>query len=282
MSAKKIFDDFIKRLHFLPKEEASSIAFLVLEKFGIKRLDILGDKKADFKDFHELDKIAGRLLKHEPVQYILEEAEFFGRKFFVSQGVLIPRPETEELVKLILDENRNKNFTLLDIGTGSGCIAITIAKEAEAASAFAIDKSEKALSIASRNAGALNAKVNFIKADIFNFKNELPSLDVIVSNPPYIPEMERSSLEKNVTLFEPESALFVPDHDPLVFYKKIIDVFYGNLKERGKFYFEIHENFGAEIKQLLEKNLKDVRIIKDMSGKDRIATGKRYNAKNSI
>jgi release factor glutamine methyltransferase len=276
MSAKKIYADFLHKLGSYSPEEASAIAFIVLEKLGIKKTDILTDKMISFENYNQLNSIIERLQNHEPVQYILEEADFFGRSFFVSKGVLIPRPETEELVSLILKTYKSKSVTILDIGTGSGCIAITLSKELVYSTVLAIDKSEKALSIASRNAANLNAKVIFKQADILNFTDDNPELDIVVSNPPYIPEKEKTSLNKNVVQYEPETALFVPDSDPLIFYKEIIKVLHPKLKSGGEFYFEIHENFGEQIKDVLKANhLLDIRVMKDLSGKDRFAAGKK-------
>lgn len=250
------------------------MAFMVLEKFGIQRVDILSEKEIVFNEIEKLEGIAARLNKHEPIQYILESAHFYGRDFFVKEGVLIPRPETEELVHLIIKENRLNKPAILDIGTGSGCIPITLALEIPEAKVMSSDVSKKALEIAARNASELKANVQLIHADLFQWNTSLPDLDIVVSNPPYIPSKEKELMRKNVLDFEPDLALFVPDNDPLKFYKKIVESFLPKLKRGGKFYFEIHEIFGFEVKELmLSNNLQDIRIIKDLSGKDRIATG---------
>ncbi len=224
--------------------------------------------------FSTLNEAIKRLQNHEPIQHILGQAHFYGHIFKVNEHTLIPRPETEELVNLIIQENQKPKLKILDIGTGSGCIAISLAKSAIAGDIMAIDISEEALALASENALLNKATVHFQQTDILN--NEIPwdNLDIIVSNPPYIPASERGNMSQNVADYEPGLALFVPDHDPLIFYRVIAEKAMISLKKGGKLYFEIHEAFGKETAVLLEKvGFSEVKIFQDMQGKPRIARG---------
>lgn len=223
----------------------------------------------------KLESILCRLKKNEPMQYIQGTAHFFGSVFQVAPGVLIPRPETEELVQLIIDECVGTS-RVLDIGTGSGCIAITLSKEMPDATITAWDVSGEALAIARRNNDSLSAGVVFLHQDIFS--DVLPSghFDVIVSNPPYIAEREKQAMEANVLDWEPGLALFVPDDDPLRFYRRIALLGQTLLVGQGRIYFEINRAYGEETARLLrELGYQDVRILKDMSDNDRIVTATR-------
>lgn len=208
------------------------------------------------------------LLRKRPVQYVLGEAWFAGMKFFVNEHVLIPRPETEELVEWI-----NKGDTILDIGTGSGCIPVALKKKYPDTLVYACDISEGALQVAQANANTNNTAIGFIHCDVLN-KNEwhkLPEADIIVSNPPYIPLDEKASMHENVLEFEPHLALFVSNEDPLIFYKAIADLAKSKLKRNGVIYFEIHEDLGSSVQHLLEsKNFRHVELKKDLQGKDRM------------
>ncbi len=214
-----------------------------------------------------------RLELHEPLQYVLGEEDFYRMKFKVNPAVLIPRPETEELVERIINDNSLKNPEILDIGTGSGCIAIALAKNVSDANVKAIDFSEQALEIASTNARLNEVEVDFFQHDIFN---SLPDtwnrqFDIVVSNPPYIPAKQKEAMEPNVLSFEPASALFVPDDEPLVFYRRIAGVSQEILKPGGWLYFEINEHFGGEMFRLLHNlGYENVTIFKDIHQKDRI------------
>lgn len=216
-------------------------------------------------------------MKNEnPIQQILGKADFYGLKFYVNEHVLIPRPETEELVDLIIKENKDFNPAILDIGTGSGCIPISLRKNIPNAMVSSIDVSEKALEVAKKNAEWNQVEINFILDDILNPSKEIApnSFDIIVSNPPYIRISEKEEMSNNVLKYEPHLALFVYNDDPLLFYKKIADVALKGLKPQGKIYFEINENFGAECKQMLEnKGFKNVVLVKDLSNKNRILRG---------
>jgi release factor glutamine methyltransferase len=221
----------------------------------------------------------------KPIQYILGETEFFGLRFEVNENTLIPRPETEELVELIIkEEGKGKReegkVKILDIGTGSGCIAISIAKNIPTAEVFAIDVSEKALAVAKKNSEINSTKVNFINADILKiddvtelstFDFRLSTFDLIVSNPPYVRNLEKAEIKPNVLEYEPHLALFVEDNDALLFYRKIAQLAIKNLAVNGKLYFEINQYLGKETVQLLESlAFKNVELIKDIYGNDRI------------
>jgi release factor glutamine methyltransferase len=255
------------------KEEASSITrFVIQEMLGISNADILSGKSIRIADENEerLKEVMARLQHNEPVQYVLGVAYFFGRRFHVDHSVLIPRPETEELVELIINYSKNiMHCAILDIGTGSGCISVTLAIELPSAKLFATDVSEKALEIAKRNAETLAAQVTFLKHDILHEKLT-GTFDVVVSNPPYISWSEKKSIADNVVNFEPHLALFVNDDDPLIFYKEIARKSHDVLKEGGLLAVEINERFGAAVAQIfLLHGFCDVAVVKDISGKDR-------------
>ncbi|HYJ62709.1 MAG TPA: peptide chain release factor N(5)-glutamine methyltransferase, partial [Parafilimonas sp.] len=214
------------------------------------------------------------LINHKPVQYVLNEAWFAGMKFFVDEHVLIPRPETEELVEWIVQNAfTNSRFSILDIGTGSGCIAIALKNKIKNADVFALDISETALKIAALNAQKNNTDINFSKADILQnqIKINMPLFDVIVSNPPYITKKESAEMHTNVIAYEPHVALFVPDENPLLFYNAISDFALSHLKEKGNLYFEIHENFANDIVNLMQqKGFQSIEIKKDLQQKNRM------------
>lgn len=218
-------------------------------------------------------------LKHQkPLQYIFGKADFYGLKFLVNEYVLIPRPETEELVDLIIKDLKNSLVALdiIDIGTGSGCIPISLKKHLPTTRISAVDISAKALEIAKQNSEINKVEVRFIEDDILSPSEKLleKKFDVIVSNPPYIKVSEKNTMEANVLNFEPHLALFVTDEDALLFYRKIADFALKTLRPDGKIYFEINSSLGTETKQLLEsKGFKDIELIKDMSNKNRILRG---------
>jgi len=273
-NSKLLFLDFISRLHINEsKEEAGALAYLVLEKlFNITQTDIVSEKKVHISDMEmsSLLSIISRINRHEPIQYILGEADFFGRKFNVNPSVLIPRPETEELVANVIQQIKTKNPKILDVGTGSGCIAITLALEIPHATVFAIDVSAAALEIAKFNARQLGAKVTFFNQDILNTNIELEALDVVVSNPPYVTISESGTMEKKVLAHEPHLALFVPDNDALVFYEAIAKKSKLVLKSGGLLIVEINANFGSEVIKLFnEKGFTGITIIQDINGKQR-------------
>ena len=259
-----------------PPEEVKALSMLICcDMLGLDALDIYMGKDIILSECkqRELENIIFRLQKNEPIQYIRGFAEFCGRKFKVAPGVLIPRPETAELVELIVKENPGARH-LLDIGTGSGCIAISLDKRLPDADVEAWDISEEALAIARTNNEELESRVLFRQRDVLSDDWEKsPSFDVIVSNPPYVTEAEKDEMEANVLDWEPALALFVPDDDPLRFYRRIAALGRELLLPEGKLYFEINQAYGRETAHILEMNqYRDVRVIKDIFGKDRIVT----------
>ena len=214
-----------------------------------------------------------RLVKGEPLQYICGKTLFYGLELIVDSSVLIPRPETEELIDIIINENKNKKIAILDIGTGSGAIAISLAKHLPQADVFGIEISPEALSTAKINALKNNVSVDLKIYDIMKeiSDNSFLNLDIIVSNPPYIPESEKKNIHPNVVDYEPEIALFVPDNNPLIFYKKIISFSKNHLKKGGIVYLETHEKFHNELEILFsESEFIKIRKVKDINGKPRM------------
>jgi len=276
-----VFNEELKDLY--PKGELDTFVILaVSDLFGISKdeMRVRRRQPLNAKEAEKISTIIKELKTEKPIQYILGRTDFYGCKIRVDEHVLIPRPETEELVDLIISETRNSNIPsphLLDIGTGSGCIAIALKKNLPEADVSAIDISEEALLTAKANAILNQTKINFLQGDILNLSLESPlpkekgSYDIIVSNPPYVRISEKEKMSKNVIDHEPHLALFVNDNDPLIFYKAIADFALQDLSTNGKLYFEINEALGNEIKKLLEeKGFKNVEVKKDMSGKDRI------------
>lgn len=262
-----------------PPEEVKALSMLICcDMLGGDALDIYMGKDIILSACkqRELENIIFRLQKNEPIQYIRGFAEFSGRNFKVASGVLIPRPETAELVELIVKENPNARH-LLDIGTGSGCIAISLDKKLPDVDVEAWDISEEALAIARKNNEELDAQVTFRRQDVFSADGiQGASYDIIVSNPPYVTETEKTEMEANVLDWEPELALFVPDEDPLRFYRRIAELGRELLRPGGKLYFEINQAYGQDMIRMIEMNqYRDVRVIKDIFGKDRILTANR-------
>lgn len=220
----------------------------------------------------KVESIVERLKQHEPIQYILGNAYFCGRRFFVGKGVLIPRPETGEMVQRIIAGQPSGQVRIADYCTGSGCIAITFAAAFPDATIEGWDISETALDYARRNAVSNNVKVQFGLRDVLAYKPSCqPSYDLIVSNPPYVLEKERKEMDDNVLLYEPPVALFVPNHDPLLFYKAITAIAQTELLPGGTLYFEINSSMGEECRNLLnEAGFKKITIYKDFSGLDRV------------
>jgi release factor glutamine methyltransferase len=215
------------------------------------------------------------LLKNKPIQYIIGETEFCDLKFKVNENVLIPRPETSEMIYKIVNRQRttdNRQLSILDIGTGSGCIAISLAKQIPNSKVYALDISEKALEVAKENAINNDAEVTFIHDDILSLKNKIETkFDIIVSNPPYVRELEKAEMRDNVLNWEPHNALFVSDNDPLIFYRNILEFAKSHLKENGEIWFEINEYLGKEMTDLCKGyGFSDIEIFKDFRGKERI------------
>lgn len=218
--------------------------------------------------------LLSRMLNHEPIQYVLEEAWFYGMRFFVNKHVLIPRPETEELVDWIIKENRQrtKPIKVLDIGTGSGCIPIVLKKYLPAAEVLSLDVSAEALEVAKQNATTKNLEINFIQLDFLDSStwNDLPKSDIIVSNPPYVTFNEKSSMRENVLNYEPHTALFVPDEDPLVFYRAIAEFGKTHLNEGGQIYCELNADLGEKTRELFNEYGYKSELKLDMQGNQRM------------
>ena len=244
-------------------EEVCNLSFS--EIASCKFNDLSDNKKQN------IISIVKRLQNNEPIQYILGNTEFYGLTLKVTPSVLIPRPETEELVEWILLETTQPNPNILDIGTGSGCIAITLAKKIDNATVEAWDVSREALNVAKENATINHVTVNFLEVDALKPLQENQRFDIIVSNPPYIREMERKTMSSNVLDYEPQLALFVPDNKALIFYNRIADIALQQLNSDGWLYFEINHAKGAEVVQLLkEKGFVNIELKKDISRNDRM------------
>ena len=263
--------------------EVESFFYLILEnKHQLKRVDLALQPNLKFTTLEiELwNAIQEKLQKQIPVQYILGTTSFYGLDFMVNENVLIPRPETEELVEWIVNENLNieklKDLKILDIGTGSGCIAISLAKNLPNAQVFAIDVSDKALATAQKNAESNEVKVTFLEKNILETFDLEQEFDIIVSNPPYVRNLEKVEINKNVLEYEPHLALFVEDDDALIFYKKIAQLAQKNLVENGSLYFEINQYLGKEMILLLEEmQFKNIELKKDIYGNDRMIFGRK-------
>ncbi|MFT3824642.1 MAG: peptide chain release factor N(5)-glutamine methyltransferase [Chitinophagaceae bacterium] len=257
--------------------EATTITDWVLEHLtGWKKIDRVMNKDNQLSDAitTQLQQYTGRLLQHEPVQYVLHEAWFYGMPLYVDENVLIPRPETEELVEWMIQEIRDpKGMEILDIGTGSGCIPIALKKQLPGARVSACDVSEGALAVAKRNAADQQVTINFIQVDFLQATlwPQLPQVDVIVSNPPYIPLRDKATMHNNVLDHEPHLALFVPDNDALLFYRNIANFGLQQLNPGGKIFLEIHEDLGKAVCDLFTtKGFTRVELKKDMQGKERM------------
>ena len=278
MMLKELYRNFLLQLQKVYSlSEATNITDWVFEKkASLKRTDIIKDPNKLITPAADklIQEALGELLTHKPVQYVLGEAWFYHMKLKVNEHVLIPRPETEELVEQLIKDRKSRltDPAILDIGTGSGCIPIAIKKYLPAAVITSIDISEKAIDLAKENAALHNAHINFVNLDFLNEKNwhSLPMFDIIISNPPYIPANEKEKLDRNVTDFEPHLALFVPDRSPLIFYEKIAAFGKTNLQPNGKIYLETHENLAKEVAALFMKGYQTVMIKKDMYGKERM------------
>ena len=222
----------------------------------------------------KINEVISRINAEEPVQYILGSTYFYGRKFNVNPAVLIPRSETEILIEEVLKEiDPFSPGIILDIGTGSGCIGITLAKELPAKRVLAIDVSEGALKTASENAQQLGASVEFLKVNVLTDNLPALPLEVLVSNPPYVTDSESHTMKKNVLDYEPHLALFVPDHDPFVFYSMIARKGYASLTETGKVFVEINERYGDEVSDIFkDAGFNTIRMVKDLQGKNRIVS----------
>ncbi|KAF2332451.1 peptide chain release factor N(5)-glutamine methyltransferase [Flavobacterium daemonense] len=283
MKIKQYRTQFIKELSpFYDAYEAESFFYLILEdKHKLRQIDLALNHELNFceKDFVVWDMLLDQLKKEVPIQYLLGKTSFYGLDFEVNENVLIPRPETEELVEWIINENKkadkSKELKILDIGTGSGCIAISLAKNLPNAKVYAIDVSKKALDTAKRNAINNKVEVTFMLKNILELDILKSDYDIIVSNPPYVRNLEKVEIKKNVLDFEPHLALFVDDNDALIFYRKIAELAQKNLLEKGQLYFEINQYLGKEMIELLEKmNFKNIELRKDIYDNDRMISCK--------
>lgn len=277
ISAKPLFNYLTTNVVAYPPKEMKAIAFMLLAHYlRLRNVDILVDKPLSANSRQpDWDAVIARLNKNEPVQHIIGAADFCGLTFKVSPSVLIPRPETEELVRLVVkdfSEDTDQKIRIVDIGTGSGCIAIALDRFLPHARVKGWDVSEVALRVARENAHELLADAQFELFDILNPTNETDErFDCVVSNPPYVTYAEANSMEPNVLRFEPHLALFVEDKDPLLFYRAIADFCQTHLKPAGACYVEINEHFGAATQALfLEKGFGKITIVQDIHGKDRI------------
>ena len=279
MTIKHYRDQFIQELTPLyDAGEAESFFYLILEaKHQLKRIDIALQPELvlPVSELETWNSILEQLKREIPIQYILGTTHFYGLEFKVNENVLIPRPETEELVDWIIksqkSEVRNKKVKILDIGTGSGCIAISLAKNLSNAEVFALDVSEKALATAQKNAELNQVQVQFICQSILETEDLGQQFDVIVSNPPYVRNLEKQEIKKNVLDNEPHLALFVADDDALIFYRKIAQLAVKNLSQTGQLYFEINQYLGKEMLDLLqEMDFKNSELRQDIYGNDRM------------
>ena len=271
--------------------EAATIASWVLEHLtGAARMDRVTrkDEPLNVHQLHHLTEVHHRLLQHEPVQYILGESHFYGLKLFVDNNVLIPRPETEELVDWIVkDVNASgkdvferrpfeadvtTQLKILDVGTGSGCIALALKKAMPKAEVWGCDVSDGALNVARRNGSELNIRVDFQGVNFLDTAQQksLPTVDIIVSNPPYIPINNKESMHANVVAHEPHTALFVPDNNALLFYEALAQFGHHRLYPGGSLYCEIHEDLGPDVMELFQKEGYTTELRKDMQGKERM------------
>ncbi|MBN2666003.1 MAG: peptide chain release factor N(5)-glutamine methyltransferase [Bacteroidales bacterium] len=263
------------------RRESLAIAGLVTEKiFRTGRMALMLRENEPLSGSSYQKRVMSycrRLTTGEPVQYVLGETVFYNCRIRVNRNVLIPRPETEELADIVIKENRGTEAGIIDFGTGSGCLAVALAVSLPGAKVTAVDISKNAIKVAARNASLNNAEVEFMHADILSYVMlGLPVAGIFISNPPYVRESEKKLMRSNVLDFEPGKALFVPDNDPLRFYRAILNISVEKLNPGGLIYFEINEAMGDTMHDLLEKfGFSEIRIIKDINGKDRFAAGRK-------
>ncbi|CAM3724460.1 hemK protein [Flavobacterium saliperosum S13] len=262
--------------------ETESFFYIILEDFHhMKRVDLALNPTFELSPelLQQWENVVAQLKEQRPIQYILGETEFYGLPFYVNEHTLIPRQETEELVDWIIKESKVKSqkaeFKILDIGTGTGCIAISLAKNLPNTKVYAMDVSDKALIVARRNAERNNVDITFIHQSVLETEDLGETFDIIVSNPPYVRNLEKQEIKKNVLEYEPHLALFVEDNDALLFYRKITELAIKNLSENGQLYFEINQYLGKEMIELLEKHhFSNIELRKDIYGNDRMMKGR--------
>lgn len=260
------------------KDEANAMILILFKYyFNIDRVRMVlePDLRLSESEMLKIHFAVKDLLRNKPIQYVTGETEFCDLKFKVNENVLIPRPETAEMISKIVNSQHstvNNHCSIIDIGTGSGCIAISLAKMISNSNVYALDISEEALKIAKENAFNNNVNVSFIHDDILNLKNNIATkFDIIVSNPPYVRELEKAEMHNNVLGWEPHKALFVSDNDPLIFYRSILEFAKTHLKDNGEVWFEINEYLGKEMIDLChESGFSDVKIYKDFRDRDRV------------
>lgn len=271
---------------YYPLSEIKAFIRLIMERvcdIQPHQFLLCKDKELSEKEKSEIHNIVERLTKYEPIQYIFGKTDFYGFEFEVNPSVLIPRPETEELVELIVrDYPQKKELDILDVGTGSGCIAVTLKKLLNKSQVYALDISEEALKTAKRNAGRNRAIITFYQKDILKPSETAdsiePEFDIIVSNPPYIMEKEKAAMEANVLDYEPSLALFVPDENPLLYYHRITMFAEQKLKKKGYIYFEINSQLGEQTVDMLRlMEFKNIELIQDLSGNDRFVKAQTWN-----
>ena len=273
---KTHFFDLLKNIQ--DEQEIESFFFILTEYLhNLKRVDVALNPNFELSD-EEVEKwniILVELQQEKPIQYITREAWFYGLRFEVNENTLIPRPETEELVEWIIEsqksEVQSRKLEILDIGTGTGCIPISVKTNLPQANVSAIDVSEKALEVAKRNAASNKVEINFIQTNILEVLDLNQNFDIIVSNPPYVRNLEKQEIKKNVLDYEPHLAIFVEDNDALLFYRKIAQLALKNLSPNGLLFFEINQYLGKETVGLLENlGFKNIELKKDMYGNDRM------------
>ena len=262
---KQIFIDQLSSIYEV--DEVESIFLIYIED----KLDLKFQPQLTIQNTKEVLSDLSELKQGKPIQHITQKAFFYDHFFYVNENTLIPRPETEELIELIRNDfPQDKKLSIVDLGTGTGCIPITLSKLFPNAQVSALDVSSKALEVAQLNAKNLAASVHFIQQDLLQDFELNEKFDIIISNPPYIRNLEKSEMHQNVLDFEPHLALFVEDHDPLIFYRKVFDFAEKHLKENGTIYCEINQYLGDETKQIFQKKYPNTQIIKDISGNDRM------------
>ncbi|WNH11692.1 peptide chain release factor N(5)-glutamine methyltransferase [Thalassobellus suaedae] len=284
MKLKEIQYTFHQKLDAIyGEEEVDSFFYILIEAYyNVSRLQLALNLEYAVKDAGRVLEALHLLEEEKPIQYILGETEFYGLPFKVNEHTLIPRPETEELVEWIIKEfkNYNSEIRILDIGTGSGCIAVALAKRLKNVKVYALDISKDALKIARKNAELNDVDIEFIEADILNINqsvfNEESEFDIIVSNPPYVRDKEKELMKANVLNNEPHLALFVKDENPLQFYKAITEFAVEKLNKNGQLFFEINEFLGKDmIRLLLKNNFKNIQLKQDIFKKDRMIKGEK-------
>lgn len=277
MTLKTFHNHFTNELtSIFPKTEVDTFfAYLIEEYLNLQRIDLIMNPNYEISDQQQalLDSALQRLQKEEPIQYIIGKTEFYGLPFFVNENVLIPRPETEELVEWALKEAKKKRekMKVLDIGTGSGCIPVSLKKHLPHSEISAIDVSKKAIEVAKKNAELNQVEIRFIEKDILTTSQLDQEYDIIISNPPYVRELEKAEMKNNVLQNEPDLALFVDDNDPLIFYDKIAGLAKQHLNKDGILFFEINQYLGEETVNLLKNHtFQNITLKKDLFGKDRM------------